>query len=454
MPFAKPITMAAIACAVWSALPTFVDAKPVHPGSLDRAFGTNGKAITHMGKDRVVVGGIVGAGGDGFYVAANTGTPPANIIGGRLLLLRYNSRGRLLRTFGARGVASYSLEQGAATVTALARQPDGRLIAVGSVQAPGEPGNRNVLLARFTSAGQLDSSFSGDGLATTELPGTGDTATDVVIQPDGRLVVVGSVTPDFTASQRSGEMVVLRYGGDGQLDPSFGSGGVVRRTVEDVGGFMRASSVALQSNGSILVGGTLGISQRGASQGMLARLHSNGSFDESVGPPDLAGLVVFGLGDSPADVSIDRRRGRIYVAGTSSSERDETRRFYLASLRTNLTLDPGFGTSGVTRTRFPRTSMDFATSVAVDGKGRVVLAGSAAKPPTGALALARFTTAGGLDKRFGYKGRVRVKIGGGWNVARALLVQPHGRLLVAGNNRSGLSVETAREITLARFNGG
>jgi uncharacterized delta-60 repeat protein len=249
-------------------------------------------------------------------------------------------------------------------------------------------------------------------------------------------------------------MVVARYRNDGQLDPSFGVGGVVRKGGDSYGSFLDAQAVALQSDGSIVVAGNTGINYRGTNQPMLARLRSDGSFDPTVVSP-IPGIVSFGRdGESVQDMTLDKRRGRIYLAGRSFDEDFTTSSLYLAAAGTDLTLDPAFGVDGSVRTLFAGTSQDFATAVALDNKRRIVLAGSAADPPTGALALARFTRSGELDRRFGRKGRVRIKVGGGWNVARALAIQPKGRLLVAGNSRRDPSVETASAIALARLHGG
>src|SRR5688572_14097174 len=88
----------------------------------------------------------------------------------------------------------------------------------------------------------LDASFAGDGVVTTDFGGTGDAAGGVVVQPDGKIVVVGerNAGPDFDGD----DYIVVRYLPDGSLDPSFGVGG---RVVTDFGGPRdEANDVALQ----------------------------------------------------------------------------------------------------------------------------------------------------------------------------------------------------------------
>jgi uncharacterized delta-60 repeat protein len=427
------------------------------PGTLDRTFGEGGKALTRVGKARVFVGGLVNGPGGGFYVAANTGGPPRNEVGGRLLLLRYDRRGRLVRRFGKHGVASFSLAQGPATVGGLARERDGALVMVGSVAAPGSPGNRALLVGRVTSRGKLDPSFGTGGVVATDVPGLEDAASGVAVEPDGGLVVVGSTTMDYaqTPAGRSGDLILTRYLSDGRLDQGFGNGGIVTRTGDDYGSYLNGRAVAIEADGNIVVAGNAGNTYRASSQPILARFHPDGSLAPARGSPT-DGIARLGLGpfeDFIQGMALDQIRGRFYLTGQSQPEDGSPSRLYLAAAQPDLSLDPRFGSTGITRTVFPGTTQDFGTAVAVDAKGRVVVAGSAAKPPTGTLAVERFLRNGRLDKHFGRAGRARVRLGSGWNVARCLIMQSRGRILVAGNDRRGLLVETGPGITLARLNG-
>jgi uncharacterized delta-60 repeat protein len=103
-----------------------------------------------------------------------------------------------------------------------------------------------MCVARFRPGGKLDSSFGdGDGKLTTDL-GLMSFGEDVTIQPDGKLVLVGSQDEQLSA--------VVRYEADGSLDQGFGAAGVVVTDMA-VGLPEFAFSVALQDDGGIVVGG-------------------------------------------------------------------------------------------------------------------------------------------------------------------------------------------------------
>jgi uncharacterized delta-60 repeat protein len=118
--------------------------------------------------------------------------------------------------------------------------PDGRIVLVGVTGPTITAGYIGV--ARLLADGSLDSSFDGDGKAVIQ--GSGEAA---AVQPDGKIVVAGSSDGDF---------VVLRYDANGSLDPSFGSAG--RAFVDFGSNFDRAYEMVLQPDGKIVVVGQAG----------------------------------------------------------------------------------------------------------------------------------------------------------------------------------------------------
>src|SRR5262245_14652956 len=99
--------------------------------------------------------------------------------------------------------------------------------------------------AALAGDGDLDPTFGGDGIVTTAFPGGTVSATSVVVQADGKLVLAGS-------SSR-GDFVLLRYTANGALDPSFGGDGVV---TTDLGGCCEfANALVLQPDGKLVAAG-------------------------------------------------------------------------------------------------------------------------------------------------------------------------------------------------------
>lgn len=121
------------------------------------------------------------------------------------------------------------------------------------------------------AAAQLDSSFSDDGVLTMDLGSAVESATDVIAQPDGKLISVG-----FT----DGDVVILRFNPDGSLDPGFGGDGMIR---EDLGGDDAAGAVALQPTGEIVVAAISRNLYATANRVVLLRYEPDGTPDLTFG---------------------------------------------------------------------------------------------------------------------------------------------------------------------------
>ena len=131
--------------------------------------------------------------------------------------------GMLDPSFGNGGIVTTNFPGAVAPIESalsLVVLPDGRAVAAG---AWNQFGDLRMGVARYLPSGALDTTFSGDGLATVDCPigFPGGEATRVLLQPDGRLVLIGTCV-----GPPPGMVFWLaRLNADGSLDPSFGSGG-------------------------------------------------------------------------------------------------------------------------------------------------------------------------------------------------------------------------------------
>lgn len=152
-------------------------------------------------------------------------------------LARFRPDGAPDTTFGSGGVVSTDFGGDLDFAAAVALQTDGRIVVAG-VEGDDSGAGRDFALARYTAGGGLDATFGSGGRVTTDFGGDMDDAQGVAVQPDGRIVVAGSV---ITAAG-SRDFGVVRYLPDGRLDPSFGGSGAV--TTDVAGGIdvVRASS--------------------------------------------------------------------------------------------------------------------------------------------------------------------------------------------------------------------
>jgi uncharacterized delta-60 repeat protein len=271
-------------------------------------------------------------------------------------------------------------------------------------------------------SGALDPSFGRGGRVFASFS-RDDTASGVTVQRDGAVLVSGRV---------GGRISVVRFDNRGRLDRAFGRGGLVRRQVgaDPEEGPVR---VALQSDGKIVFAGATGDFNRDRQHGdgavAVYRLRPDGSADVSFGS---GGAVVLRRRDEVlgAELTIDRA-GRIVVV--TRFHRLNQGGLLVVRLTSRGRRDAGFGHRGEQAVRFGMQS--FLGSATVDRQGRVYVAGSDFARRT--LGVLRLTSRGALDSGFGRSGIARLPLprGGLLALPDAVVVQPDGRVLLAGEER-------------------
>ena len=210
----------------------------------------------------------------------------------------------------------------------------------------------------------------------------------------------------------------------GSLDGTFGSGGKV--TTSFPGGSL-GNAVAIQPDQKIVaVGATAGPYDNGAFA--VARYAPDGTLDPAFSADGMVTTVIGGGGDEARSVAI-QANGKIVVAGTEDRQWVVVVRYLPDGRR-----DPAFGSHGVVRTNLARTGFDIGYDVAIQSDGKIVVAGVAG---TGDFAVLRYRLNGTLDPTFGDGGKV-LFVGGG--TARSLVIQPDGKIVVAGYTGWGLAV--------------
>jgi uncharacterized delta-60 repeat protein len=208
-------------------------------GALDSSFGSNGKIIADLGGNSTL--SAIALQPDGKLLLSG-------FAGGLRKVARFNDDGSLDGSFGVAG--QVTLPGSWPTPSQIIVQPDGKFLFVGNVQDA--LSTFMIALARFNTDGTADASFGSNGLATAYAPNSNDFVSAAAIQPDGRIVVVGG-----TGGYSHSRLVLARFTSSGQLDPTFGSGGeTLTRLAPDVfnnpiGGAARG--VQVQDDGTLLV---------------------------------------------------------------------------------------------------------------------------------------------------------------------------------------------------------
>jgi serralysin len=267
---------------------------------------------------------------------------------------------------------------------------------------------------------------SGNAIVTTSIDGGGSS---VALQPDGKILVAGSsyngVDSDFA---------LVRYNSDGSLDTTFSEDGKLTTSI-GMGGDS-GQSVIVQSDGKILVAGT---SQNGSDRNFaLVRYNTDGSLDTSFT------TTISTIFDDGRSVSI-QSDGKILLAGYSYIGRDYD--FALMRYNSDGTLDATFSDDGKLTTSIG-TGYDIGASVAIQGDGKILVAGSSHNGTDLDWALVRYNSDGSLDNTFNGTGKVITAIGSGRDLGQSLIVQTDGKIMVAGSSSNGANDDFA----LARYN--
>ena len=384
-------------------------------GSLDPLFSDDGKVTTAVGPSsdyaysvaiqpwdqKIVVAGYCSNGSDWDFALA-----------------RYNADGSLDTSFSDDGIVTTPVGLSSDYGYSVALQPDHKIVVAGSSF---NGSNDDFAVVRYNPDGSLDTFFNGTGKVTTDIGGSSDYGHSVAIRPDGEIVVAG-----YTYNGSGYDFAVVRYTAGGSLDTSFNGTGKV---TTDLGGYRDYGySVALQSDGRIVVAGTSGDDARCGVA--VVRYNANGSLDTSFGGG--TGKVTTAVGafrDYGYSVAV-QSDDKIVVAGYSYNGSD----YDLALVRYEAdgSLDTSFNGTGKVTIPIASSGHDGLCGVALQADGKIVVAGDSQQGGNYDFALARFNTDGTLDTSFGEAGKVRTPIGASLDYGRGVAIQADGKIVVAG----------------------
>ena len=396
-------------------------------GLLDTSFGIGGKVITAFGGYSAISEIVLQA--DGKIIAAGFSYNETTYYD--FTFARYNSNGSLDSSFGTGGIVTTDFgDEYDESATSVAVQADGKIVAAG--YRGFELSTTSFALARYNADGTLDTLFDGDGKVTTDFGGY-SAAYTVVIQADGKIVAAGYGQSCYIFNCGNLDFAVVRYNIDGSLDTSFDGDGKV---TTDFGASDSAFAVALKPTGKIVVSGRRDGSP--TNDFALAQYNSDGSPDTSF---DNDGKITtdFGGHDAAYDVAI-QADGRIVAAGYSGNYPNYD--FALARYNTDGSLDASFDADGKVMTSLLDVT-SAAKAVATQLDGMIVVAGFSNNGSNHDFAVARYYPSGGLDYSFGGNGKVTTPIGNFNDFASAVAIQADGKIVVVGLSYNGSTTDFA-----------
>ena len=332
--------------------------------------------------------------------------------------LSYGQAGSLDSTFNDEGYIVTAFDGPLARGRSVAIQIDGKFVVAGEYQK--SSGFHDFALVRYSKDGFHDNSFGINGIVKTDL-GSDDISYAVVIQPDGKIVVAGTSNTGVGIYQ----FALVRYTTSGFLDNSFGTNGLV------LGPFGDGRSVTLQPDGKILVAGTTTLGS--PDKFLVARYKTDGTPDNTFGTN---GFVTTEIRNGPAQANsiAIQSDGKIIVAGTSAP--GSLSDFAIVRYNHNGTLDDTFDEDGIVTTDLGGGKKDFGEFVVIQPDKKIVVAGKNLLSNTvGRFAVVRYTPDGSLDISFGVNGIVKTLIGDGKSFpsGRSVALQSDGKLVVTGN---------------------
>lgn len=354
------------------------------PGDLDPEFGTNSVVIgigDHIKN--------VAIQSDDSIVTVGT----LNGIVPKILVARFSSNGAQDNSFNNTG--SFILAVGtAARGEDVILQSDGKIITVGSTFQS----QNNFIVARFTTAGALDTTFNTIGYITTSI-GFGAQAHAVGLQSTGDIIAAG------TAVLNSPVFAIARYTASGTLDGTFGTSGT---TTTGIGINAHLMDIAIQTDDKIVA---VGSSFDGHTTSIaVARYTASGSLDGTFGSGGIVQTVIGSY--TQAESVYIQTDGNIVVSGYTII--DNVQQFVVARYTTTGVLDGTFGSGGLITTAIRNGSRAQALVLQTDGQ---IIAGGYSFGDRGRIrqTLARYSPTGGLDSSFGSGGVAVAMMLGGCN---------------------------------------
>jgi uncharacterized delta-60 repeat protein len=379
--------------------PLIAVARVATVGELDITFNGSGTFFKPLqGSSVDLAAGIaqqsVGANARKLVVVGSTDVGSQTDVG----LVRYTTGGALDTSFSGDGKATADDANRNDAPEAVLVQPDDRILVVGS--SYGTSGAPRATIMRFNANSGLDTGFDSDGIAALTVGTNANQWNAVALQPDGRIVVGGTVSD----SSANWDLFLGRYNTDGSLDTSFDADGRVRLSLGP--SFDQIQAVAVQPDGKIVAGGYTFVGQ--AQHFAVVRFNANGSVDTTFGGGDGIVVTQTGAGQFPRNEITGmavQPDGRIVVGGNGNDGGGNTNNVIrLARYLANGDLDSSFGTGGIVTTNLASDRFDRVAGIGLQRDDKLVVFGHSQQLNVSSddLVIARYNwDDGSLDTTYG-----------------------------------------------------
>jgi uncharacterized delta-60 repeat protein len=341
-------------------------------GTLDTSFNGTGIALTSVA---------------GFpYSAAAQPDGRLLVVGNGPLLVRFTTDGKLDSTFGTGGVVS--LNSGSRKIASVSYgigvQDDGKIVVAGQYDGA-------MTAWRFTSGGSLDTSFGANGKQSISFAGSSSSIAFTLafqyIGAEQRIVLGGFTNQPARKNTNNANFAVARLTSTGQLDSSFGTGGMVARDFGTGGDFVYG--LAVDAANGLIAGGEVEYSTGRAF--VLARFQTDGTPDLSFG---VSGAATWQIPNTNAYLQAIAMQSDGHILATGWVSPASVNNMVVVRFTANGVLDSTFGSSGVVTNTFAASGAISAVAYGVvvqPGDGKIVVGGPVnTTATTSELGLARY----------------------------------------------------------------
>ncbi len=305
-------------------------------GTLDTAFGTNGRQIVDVDGGSESLPTILLQADGKIIVVGQRFVNGQNVRG--ITLARLNSNGSFDTTFGTNGKVITTFNS--ANKVAANLQADGKIVAVGNWSGS------SFSAARFNADGTLDNSFGTGGVVQTNITGNSGVSYAVTFQTDGKILVGGLIV---NSSSNLGDFIVFRYNANGAIDTTFGGIGYVRVDFNNMRDAVQ--SLVVQPDGKIIAAGLATVASNIGNVFGIVRFNPDGSLDAGFGTAGkVSALPVNAFIDQINDryPTILQPDGKIVIGRTRfiNNNQNSDRQWNIARFTANGALDASFGANG------------------------------------------------------------------------------------------------------------
>jgi len=377
------------------------DGKIVVAGNFSSFNGTASSGIVRLNPDGSKdTSFVVNSGFSGFGQSGTTVSTLALQNDGKLIAAGYvyfydnfpiNHMTRI-NADGSRDASFTNIGKGFDYKTdAIARQPDGKILVAGAFGTYN--GIKVNQLVRLNADGSLDPSFSLPGTGLVGISPYSDSAIKcIAIQPDGKILVGGN----FTALGNVTIYYLIRLNSDGSRDTSFTAGSYFNYYV---------TNIIVQPDGKILVNGMF--------DGRVVRLNANGTYDGTF-------TSAFNSTNGYAEDMLLQPDGKVLISGLFDTTINSIPVKNIMRLNSNGTMDTSFSL-GFTASRI--------TKMGLQSNNKIIIAVTGV---TGSYApqLKRINADGSDDSSFAFPSP------GTSHQPLAFLIQPDGKVIVSSSNNT------------------